>query len=161
MRRKCGNAEDLKATAQKRIEYAPRPLPERRPRALTVSSIGVGSEKTSSRWSWNPFRNEAPQRTFDQLQSPLIAKLPKELRLLIWKEVVGGHWLHIVRARKRLLAIKCTENPERGTNTHLHDCWGTLRMAVYRTPGFYSSPNSRSSAAAANILSLLKACRIV
>lgn len=93
MRRKCGNAEDLKATAQKRIEYAPRPLPERRPRALTVSSIGAGSEKTSSRWSWNPFRNEAPQRTFDQLQSPLIAKLPKELRLLIWKEVVGGHWL--------------------------------------------------------------------
>jgi hypothetical protein len=31
-----------------------------------------------------------------------VARLPVEIRLMIGKEVLGGHWLHVVRAYGRL-----------------------------------------------------------
>jgi hypothetical protein len=161
MRGKCGNAEDLDATAKERKSKAPKPLPKRRPRSLTAPLVQEISDRTPSRGLWNLSKKPIAQHTSDQSLSNLLSRLPKEVRQLIWKEVLGGHWLHIVRAPKRLVAIKCCEVPERGADTRHHSCWGMTinERRLYPAPGFYMGSMAGSEAVTANLLPLLKTCR--
>ncbi|MCJ1372319.1 hypothetical protein MMC20_003542 [Loxospora ochrophaea] len=152
--RNCGNAEDCKRTRKERKINAPQRLPRQRPRALTCPLPDESSR------SWHLFKKSSPQRTLDQAQSALLARLPTEIRRLIWFEVLGGHLLHIARRPKRLLAIGCPENFGPELQTGQHGCWGLMNMAYFgcRTPGIYH-PRSRHPAKPANLLPLLQTCR--
>ena len=125
----------------------------------------VEADKAQENRSWKPFEIEklpVVQHTSDQSQSPLITKLPKEIRLQIFEEVLGGHWLHVVRASNRLLAIKCAEEPVSSSPTCHHCCWGLNRtITLPPTPDFYGGPSPDSDAALANLLPLLLTCRVV
>lgn len=153
--RRCGNAEDFKKTQKTRKTNAPQRLPRRRPRALTFPTAPDKSTR-----SWNPFRKSVSQQTSDQSQSILLAWLPAEVRQLIWAEVLGGHLLHIVRARKRLLAISCAENVGPNLETRWHGCWGHASdpISMGTTPGFYL-PRSKHPAEPAKLLPLVQTCR--
>jgi hypothetical protein len=156
VRRRCGNAENIKQTQRDRKNYAPRQLPRERPRALTCPL------EESSR-SWNPFKIlSVKQQTSDQSQSALIARLPPEIRYLIWAEVMGGHLFHIARAHKRLLAIKCAENFEPDLETRFHGCWGRANsfFEMRSTASFYIGQREGHPAKPANLLPLLQTCRI-
>ncbi|KAJ9641995.1 hypothetical protein H2201_004530 [Coniosporium apollinis] len=93
-RRPC--VHDPKANFEKRQRSAPRPA-LRRKRALTLPlpehSSGVLSEKPT-------------QRTYDQQQSRLF-KLPLELREQIYREVLSGPPIHIIRKQKKLGHLRC------------------------------------------------------
>ncbi|TGO55962.1 hypothetical protein BCON_0084g00300 [Botryotinia convoluta] len=133
---KCGNAEDMTETQKERKAKAPRKLPRNRPRS-TIK-----------------------QKSVDQSQSSLFARLPSEIRHLIWLETLGGQFLHIARANKRLLAIDCVESdPE--FRERWHGCWGgkSANHCFGHVPGFYMGPRSDSSAKPANLLPLLQTCR--
>lgn len=138
----CANSEDVEQTQRERKTNAPQRLPPTRPRALTF----ICPEKSD----------------FDQSQSALLARLPAEVRRLIWLKVLGGHLLHIARAPKRLLAIDCADKVHIGSDlleTRFHACWGVTRRQD-TTPGFYISPRDHPSRPA-NLLPLLQTCRRV
>ena len=66
-----------------------------------------------------------------QVQS-LLLKLPREICQISWKDIHGGHLLHVVRLRGRLLAIQCFGNHQEKNNC-FHKCWGmasTSRQAM-------------------------------
>ncbi len=67
---------------------AAEPLPAVRARALTM-----------------PFTPLAGQRTKDQSHAPLLTKLPWELRVMIYQEVLGGHVLFILNKQKGLWCL--------------------------------------------------------
>ncbi|RJE19853.1 hypothetical protein PHISCL_07809 [Aspergillus sclerotialis] len=155
-RYRCGNAEDIEQTQKDRKTKAPRQLPQVRPRALSNPRPG---ERINL---WNPFKKSV-QQTFDQSQSVLFARLPPEIRLRIWFEVLGGHLLHIVRAPKRLLAVECIEDFDHELQTGWHRCWGSTDapLSLGTTPGFYLGPRQSHSAKPTNLLPLLQTCRMV
>lgn len=167
--------EHTSRTARDRVKLAPKPLPAPRPRALTcplpkITTGRVISQTKPSRW-WNPLSKptqaQLRQCTLTQSQSSLLTRLPREIRQQIFADVLGGHWLHLVRAPNRLLAIKCAQEPavDAHANTATtcdHGCWGVNReIHLGTTPGFYSGPRHDSVAAAANLLPLLLTCRLV
>jgi hypothetical protein len=158
--RGCGNAEDTKQTRKERKVNAPQQLPRYRPRALT-SPLCDNNDRSSL--SWIPFKRSVQQQTSSQSQSSLITQLPIEVRQLIWREVIGGHVLHIARARRRLLAIACAENYSSELPTRYHGCWGRTsgRMQLGTTPGFYLGTWSGHPTKKANLLPLLKTCRTI
>jgi hypothetical protein len=149
------NAKHFKQTQKEHKSNAPELLPRKRPRALTCP-LPAEPDKSSRSRSWNPFRKSIRQQTCDQSQSALLARLPSEIRLLIWTEVLGGHLLHIVRAPKRLLAIDCADEVNVELETRHHLCWG---IETERAPGFYLSPHTHHPAKPANLLPLLQTCR--
>ena len=59
-------------------------------------------------------------------EDSLFFKLPYELRQQIYREALGGHFLHIVCTRKRLAHVSCSQREKRGRNTRSHDCWGYM-----------------------------------
>lgn len=147
--------EDLQQLQKDRKSYAPRKLPKTRPRALTFPQIERPARK------WNLIRKYVPQHTLEQLQCPLFAQVPTEVRHIIWIEAVGHHVLHIVRVRKRLLAIDCAKTFESigpDLETSHHGCWGrTTQMA--NPSGFYEHARTAHPARPANLLPLLQTCR--
>lgn len=70
------------------------PLPKTRERALTFTSE----------------MPEQRQQIYEQAQSNFFARLPAELRTLIYTEILGGNVLHIVKREKRLGHSRCTVN---------------------------------------------------
>ncbi|KAF7884784.1 hypothetical protein EAF00_010602 [Botryotinia globosa] len=129
---KCGNAENIKETQKERKAKAPRKLPRNRPRSLT-SPLGADSNK--SNWpSWNLFERTIKQKSFDQSQSSLLGRLPSEIRRLIWLETLGGHFLHIARDNKRIMAIGCVE-PDPEIRERWRGCWGGLQELTIRLLG--------------------------
>lgn len=101
------------------------------------------------------------QQTLEQLQCPLVAQLPAEIRHIIWVAALGGRVLHIVRIKKRLLAIDCAtifESIGPDLDTSHHGCWG-LTSHMANPSGFYQYPRSRHPARPANLLPLLQTCR--
>lgn len=155
--RRCGNQEDFKRTEKDRKANAPQELPRQRPRALTCPI------PASSIRSWNPFKRSERQQTCEQLQSPFFARLPYEIRLRIWSEVLGGHLLHIARAHKRLVAIKCEEPLDSDHMTTFHNCWGNAprKISGGRMPSYYIGPYRDHPARPANLVPLLRTCRLV
>jgi hypothetical protein len=89
-----------------------RPLPPTRPRALT----------------------NTPQ-THPQLQSALIARLPPEIRLLIWEHVVGPKdsrdVLHIEVGDGILRQNRCYEQDSTALGFQ-HACWSAMWRQDYR-----------------------------
>jgi hypothetical protein len=83
-----------------------RPLPPTRPRRLTNTS-----------------------QSHDQLQSCLIARLPPEIRLLIWEHVVGPKdgrdVLHIEVGDGILRQNRCYEQDSTALGFQ-HDCWSAM-----------------------------------
>lgn len=135
-----------------RKAYAPQQLPQRRPRSLTFPQPGRPAQ------AWNPFRRSVPQRTLEQLQSPVFAQLSPEVRHIIWSEALGCHVLHIVRAQKRLLAIDCAESISADLETSRHGCWG-LTSEMGNTAGYYRHPRTNHPARPTSLLPLLQTCR--
>jgi hypothetical protein len=153
--RNCGNAEDFKKTQAKRKIKAPKQLPRNRPRQLTDPPLHPPR-------SWKDvLLRHVQQQTYDQSASLLFARLPIEVRRLIWTNVLGGNLLHIARAPKRLIAIACVGTADPQSATRKHNCWGWTSNPLIqsRTPGFYLGPFDDSPAKPANLLPLLQSCR--
>lgn len=152
----CGNAEDLEQTQMERYTNAPQRLSSKRPRALTLLSLGSSqSEKHESSAS----QASVPQQKFDQSQSALCS-LPLEIRRIIWGKVLSRKLLHILRVPKRLLAIECAGKEDIGPDldTRSHGCWGITRH-LDTTPGLYLYPREHHLSTPANLLPLLQTCR--
>jgi hypothetical protein len=155
----CGNAEDVEQTQKERKTNAPQRLPRKRPRALTFICPDKSSPSTTRNLSTS--KDSVPRRKFDQSQSALFARLPGEIRHLIWIKVLGRHLLHVARAPKRLLAIDCAAKVNVGPDlleTRFHGCWGVTRH-LGTTPGFYLYPRNHHPSKPANLLPLLQTCR--
>lgn len=156
---RCGNAENIKQTQKQRITCAPQPLPRTRPRALTEP------DSSNQPVSWSPFKLVILQQTYDQFQPPIFARLPSEVRRLVWAESLGGHLLHIVRVSKRLAATSCSERvhveTEFALQTHRHGCWGITSgpLGLRPTPSYYLHPQSNRPVKSVNFLPLLQTCR--
>lgn len=149
-RRPC--VHDPKANFEKRQRSAPRPA-LRRKRALTLplpeNSSGVLSEKPT-------------QRTYDQKQSRLF-KLPLELREQIYREVLSGPPIHIIRKQKKLGHLRCKAiRPEDcpvkyefgGRADSRQTCWGlTDNVGVWCGRSTWHEPTD------GGILPLLRSCR--
>lgn len=142
---------DFKRLQKDRITYAPRPLPEHRPRPLSCPPPAKSSQL------WNPFKK--PQQTFDSDQS-LFSRLPPEIRRLIWFKVLGGRLLHIARVSKKLLAVDCVDAFGPEIYTRDHSCWGvTPRHITNPTPGYHFSSGPRHKQQ--SMLPLLQICRMI
>lgn len=81
---------------EQRQKNAPRPLPLRKRRL----SLPLPSQKIYSLFV-------KAQKTLDQHQSPLF-KLPTEVRIVIWNEVMGHRVFHISLKKKRLQHTLCS-----------------------------------------------------
>lgn len=138
-RRRTIAQQQIERRCRRRREYAPVPLSTSRKRALTLqlpSPKGNGALK---------------QRTRDQSQSIFFARLPLDVRLMIYKDAIGGHDIHIIRLNRRLGHVVCWQ-PDR-KNPWKHKCLGRTH-----DDGFYIEP-LEGSPAPPKIISLIKACR--
>jgi hypothetical protein len=99
------------------------------------------------------------QRTFAQKESLLITRLPHEVRILIWRYLLCDQHLHLVRAPKRLLAIRCYEYEFIGDCRH--ECWGYSTISVRSAAGYYKEKKDGARCENANLLSVLKTCRLM
>ena len=115
-----------------------RPLPSCRPRRLTNG-----------------------EDTNDQLQSVLITRLPTEVRVLIWKHVVGSEndrdVLHLELADGILRYNRCYER-DSGLPDFRHDCWTAPWRKSFRRAGRgRNEPDNHRRA----ILPLLFTCKLM
>lgn len=155
---------DEKQLAIDRIIYAPQPLPQERARALTP----IHSERTAPRNGAEEGEKyvESLEKPLaqHQPQSSLFSRLPLELRLLIWNQVLGGQWLHLVSAHGRLLAIRCVHHrPFPDLDTCTHGCWGdtTAGPRTKHFPGFFLRMKRGTPSQPVNLLPLLQTCRLL
>jgi hypothetical protein len=127
---KCGiHKGDYRKTQRERIKLVPRSLPERCCRPLTRTpplplcryeyTKKAGSPSLLSRLC-----ESKRQQTCPQLQSPLFRLLPPELRRKIWRLVIGGYVLHMVRAPRKLLGVACADEHGQLLRSRYHLCWG-------------------------------------
>lgn len=129
-------------TPRNPLEYrrinAPMPLPKTRERALTLISD----------------MPEQRQRIYEQAQSNFFAKLPAELRSLIYTEILGGNVLHIVKREKRLGHLRCKVN--RLQDERVLGCWGiNFRTTPWTGKYVYRSPTD------GDLMPMLKSCKRV
>jgi hypothetical protein len=134
--KQCGNAEDFKSTKAKRKKYAPKQLPRIRPRRLTDPPLLHSSRS----WKDVLLGRHVTQQTFStQSASILFARLPIEVRQVIWTNVLGGYLLHVARAPGRLIALPCADIADPKRATRKHSCWGWTDNPQQgsHTAGFY------------------------
>lgn len=109
--------EEKLAERRRRISDRPEPLPAVRKRTLTLPLPPSNTDLV---------RNSRQQRTCDQQQSAFFTTLPREIRYLIYREVLAppDHpELHVASADQRLLSRRCVnENPD--VPGLEHPCWG-------------------------------------
>ena len=134
-------------------ECNPTPLTAQRPRRLTLpDSTGRTDVGTV----------QELQKTHDQLQSRLFARLPLELRQVIYGYVLGGKVIHITRLPTRLGHVTCFHESrhEGGTpySPSSHQCWGIRfpRTTLYN--GLWDESRIEDQDA---LNALLKTCRRV
>ena len=132
--------------ARRRRKQATRPLPRVRPRALTLPP----SKKKSLSF--------VKPKTYSNIQSPFF-RLPLELRLMIYYEVLSSGPVHIVPMHRRLGSFLCTCP----TSSDLlwssqHTCWNRRHTPEHRrrVPSLYSYWNTGIGA-----LPLLLTCRVM
>ena len=95
----------------------PKPLRTRRRRALTLPSSSPGARKSST---------NIP--IYEQEQSAFFTKLPLEIRLLIYQEVLAPKdhpMLHVASGHKRLFSCRCS-NTDPHRPGWCHKCWGLM-----------------------------------
>jgi len=149
MAQKYINSENIKLTQKERKKNAPRKLPRRRPRALSYPLPPKPSKSLSI--FIDLLKRPTHQGTYNQSQS-LFARLPYEIREIIWFEFLGERILHIARTRGKLVAIACTNQEFRN-----HLCWGFIEGTA---PGCCLSsirPHHRQ----VDYVSLLRTCRLI
>ena len=131
-----------------RDECIPPPLPTRRTRRLTISSL-AGTREANPQTSLQP-------------QARLFSKLPPEIRQSIFGYAIAGNTLHITRMPLRLGHVTCFEPSNFigltpwNTNRSLHECWGmeVRGSTLYHGPFDKSRCNDRDG-----LLNLSKSCR--
>jgi hypothetical protein len=161
----AGNGFPTNAQISKeRKAFHAKPLPTNRPRALTLplddddAQTQINQQLILSRILKR--KKAIHQRTFGQKDSSLITRLPYEVRRVIWRYLLCDQHLHIVRAPKRLLAIRCDEDESMGSCNH--HCWGYTTIRVRYGPravGYYKGKKSGARCGTANLLSVLMTCR--
>lgn len=102
--------------SKERKRFRAKPLPPNRPRALTLPLENHdGAQDKIDRAQQHILSKiiqkiKAPQsQTSAQKQSPLIIRLPYEIRMVIWRYLLCDQRLHLVRAPKRLLGFGVME----------------------------------------------------
>jgi hypothetical protein len=153
--------------SKERKTFRAKPLPTIRPRALTLPLEDDNGQDQSDRTQNLLSRiikntRARPQRTHDQKESLLITRLPYEIRLQIWRYLLCDHHLHLVRAPKRLLGIRCDEDESIADCNH--DCWGFSTISGYSgrgAAGYYKVKKDGARCENANLLSVLKTCRLM
>lgn len=150
--------------SKERKAFRAKPLPTNRPRALTLPLEDDNGKSQIDR-SQNILsriikkRKTIQQRTFAQKESLLITRLPYEVRILIWRYLLCDQHLHLVRAPKRLLGVQCYEDESIGP--YRHECWGYSTISVRSTAGYYKGKKDGAQCENANLLSILKTCRLM
>ena len=135
-----------KRQARRRRKQAAHPLPQTRPRALTLplpEKKGLSFVKP---------------KTYSHIQSPFF-RLPRELRLMIYREVLGSGPVHIVPMHRRLGSFLCTCPASSDMLwSSPHACWNRRHTQkdpwFKRVPSLYSYYNT-----GINALPLLLTCR--
>ena len=163
-RARCGGLIQpmrIDMTEDERKAKAPKPLPIKRPRSLTIPLTEGGGQEINQA-STVSADSKARHWTSVQHQSPLM-RLPAELRCIIWEEVVGGNLVHIVRCPQRLLGIQCSETATAHPDIFACPCWSVIfRWGLLpTTPEMYDNARPHSDAAPANILTVLRTCRLM
>lgn len=117
-----------------------RPLPSPRPRRLTGVNI-----------------------KHDQHQSLLIARLPAEVRVLIWEDVVGGEddsdVLHLELADGILRHNRCYQRERQSLPCYQHDCWTAAWRKSFRVGGMRGENEPKNHRCA--VLPLLFTCKLM
>ncbi|KAF2086071.1 hypothetical protein K490DRAFT_66997 [Saccharata proteae CBS 121410] len=150
---------------------AVRPLPSRK-RALTIRQQPESSPNPATTSTTPPSHisttTEPPaQKTLSQAQSPLFAKLPAEIRLLIYAEVLGGETLHMRARDRRITHLKC-----RWPRASPQDCWDlevhhsifhgqplSTSTSTHAPSDSASQPQQQQRAAPSGLLALPLTCR--
>lgn len=112
---------------EQRSNTRPQPLESRRQRALTANT-----------WEENS-TTKSPMSKDDD--GSLLDKLPWDIRIVIWKQVIGGHEIALFRGDRRVLHVL---QDEEGIEEPLYGS---------RMPEFYRINSTK------NISALLKTCR--
>jgi hypothetical protein len=111
--------------------------------------------------SCRPRRLTGVEDTHDQLQSVLIARLPAEVRVLIWEHVLGSESdrdvLHLELADGILRHNRCYER-ESGLPDFQHDCWTAPWRKSFRARGLGNKEPKNHRRA---ILPLLFTCKLM
>lgn len=128
--------------AKESARVAPQPIPQSRPRALTLPLPPPTKSKQA---------NQPPQTTADQSQSLLLSKLSLEIRRLIYEEVLGYKVVHILSLYKRMAHVRC--NDAKNSLPYRHRCFPGPVMVTGRSVDWVSRSGG--------LLGLLKTCRQV
>lgn len=152
-----------RAIRKKQKANAPKPLPSKRKRAL---SIPAGIDLRHFEETQNPLQDtfKRKQSLSTQQQSNLFLLLPLEVRRNIWSYCIGYYVLHLVRESKKLVAIQCCgEEEDARWPPCAHLCWGQSSNAFpgYHgiCPGYLLGTNG--CALFPDPIPLLQTCRMV
>ncbi|KAL8831152.1 MAG: hypothetical protein Q9191_001026 [Dirinaria sp. TL-2023a] len=122
-----------------RQPYAPKPLPSKRKRALTLPLARSNPNSKTGQW------------TSDQAHCAFLRVLPYDVRRVIYEFVLAGRTFHVIRLRKRLRHVECTRHGRRSSDNS--SCWGISTVdgrsvKALETEGF-----------GGGLLDLLRTCR--
>ncbi|KAI9932452.1 hypothetical protein ASPWEDRAFT_63515 [Aspergillus wentii DTO 134E9] len=136
-------------------KVAPKPLPKKRPRALSVPR-----EDDRQFSVWNVLKQ--PRKTLDQSQSRLLS-LPYEIRVMIWREAIGGLLLHLMRAPHKVASFRCSdeeEGKEYIQSGHFH-CMSYYQLRASYFSYWWEERNTDAKVNHANLLPLLQTCQFI
>ncbi|PKY00047.1 hypothetical protein P168DRAFT_285562 [Aspergillus campestris IBT 28561] len=122
-----GGGRRWKRHKKLRLESDPaKPLPAVRQRALTPPLPPAPAPRAGIFPFRKGRRTHEQERDHDQKQSPFFAKLPREVRTLIYREVLAPKdhpGLHVASADARLLSRRCRDDSWAVLGWR-HPCWG-------------------------------------
>jgi hypothetical protein len=114
---RCGNDRGtLEEQEERRQRFLPCPLPQPRPRALTLPLANVARLAIPSNTEEN---SEVFRQAQAQTLSLFLTKLPLEVRLLVYNNVLCWDTLHIVHLDGRLYSVPCLDEQIRSIIRHI------------------------------------------
>ena len=128
-----------------RHSAAPLPLIEPRQRRLTTSSF----EQPMERGTFSLSKKETITKHSQQLQSGLL-RLPREIRQMIWNEVVGNPLVHMACMGKKLRHMACQRCPQ--------SCF-QYTVCPDAAPLAHESPYGPRDGCTCNLFGIVKTCR--
>ena len=143
LRRSSRDDSSKSETPKPKQIYAPRALPRKRKRTLTLP-LPPSTKSTFGR---------SRQHTSPQTNCSFLQKLPYDIRRIIYDEILCGNIFHIIRMRRRLRYLRCST--EDGEPRDLRaTCWGILKVDGRSIKEFYADRMTDG-----DILPLLRTCR--